>query len=61
MKILTFIIIWAALSFGYGFLALVLMANLFGREGNSNHLAGLTIAFAIWVALTLVAVRAVRI
>lgn len=61
MKILIFIILWATLSFAYGLLALLLVANLFGREGNGNHLAGFAIAFAIWVALTLIAVRTVRV
>lgn len=60
MKIAIFVVIWAAFSFGYAFLAFVLVANLFGREGNGNHLAGFAVAFAIWVVLTLVTVRAVR-
>lgn len=59
-KVLIFIVIWAVFTFGYGFLAFALVANLFGREGNGNHLAGFAVAFSIWVALTFVAVRAAR-
>ena len=59
-EVLIFILVWAALTFGYGFLAFALVANLFGREDTSNHLAGFAVAFSIWVALTVIAVRAVR-
>jgi hypothetical protein len=57
VKIAIFAAGWAAFSFGYAFLAFALVANLFGREGNCNHLAGFALALAIWAALTLVAVR----
>jgi len=57
---LIFFLGWAALSFAYWVCALVVVANLFGREGNANHLVGLAVAFALWVTISLRAARALR-
>ena len=60
MKRLVFFLGWAALSFAYWVCALVVVAYLVGREEGSNALIGLAVAFALWVTISLRAVRALR-
>jgi hypothetical protein len=57
VKALLFFLGWCLLSVAYGFLALMTVGILFGREAGANHLIGLAAAFALWVTATFFAVR----
>ena len=59
-RLLALVLGWAALSLLYGFLLLLLLGILFGREGTPNHLIGLGIGLVIWIAVTVLAIRASR-
>jgi len=57
VKALLFFLCWCLLSVAYGFLALMTVGILFGREGTANHLIGLAAAFVLWVAANFLLVR----